>query len=74
MTDYSLNGYQNPSTGAGQAVANYHVWLLRVWREHPDEPWRIALQCTDGKRIGFPELKELFAYLQDVTQEVGSRE
>jgi hypothetical protein len=73
MTDQLLNEYRSPSPAAGQA-ANYHAWLLRIWREHPDEPWRVALQRTDGERIGFPALNELFEYLLSLTHGEGRRE
>jgi hypothetical protein len=73
MTNQLLDGYNNTPLAAGQEPANYHAWLLRIWREYPDEPWRVTLQRTDGERIGFPELQELFEYLLYLTQEAGSR-
>lgn len=73
MTDQLFDGYKRPSPTADQAPTNYYVWLLRLWREHPDEAWRVVLQCTDGERIGFPELKNLFEYLRHLTDEEEGR-
>lgn len=48
--------------------ANYHAYLLRIWRETADLPWRATLEDphTREKR-GFASLPRLFAYLQSQT-------
>jgi hypothetical protein len=49
-------------------VVDYHAWLLRMWRETPDVPWRIALESVSmGERKGFADLEALIAYLNVVT-------
>ncbi|MCA9979415.1 MAG: hypothetical protein KDD89_01220 [Anaerolineales bacterium] len=36
--------------------ANYHAYLLRIWREDGGE-WRVSLQSTrTGERVGFADL------------------
>jgi len=62
---------RHTSSTAEPTVASYHAWLLRIWREQPDEAWRVALKRTDGERIGFAELSELFEYLVCLTQGEG---
>lgn len=43
---------------------NYHSYLLRLWRDQPDEPWRAALQATaTGERINFAEIPQMFEFL-----------
>jgi len=49
----------------------YHAYLLRLWREHPDSPWRISLQLSttasgSSTRLGFADLESLVDYLLTV--------
>lgn len=45
----------------------YRAWLLRLWRETPSAPWRIALEnVSTGERQGFADLESMLAYLQTV--------
>lgn len=47
-----------PSPLAGQ------TYLLRLWQESPDAPWRVSLQhATTGERWGFASLEALFSFL-----------
>ena len=49
------------------ATPDYHAWLLRMWRESPTAPWRIALEnTTTGERKGFADLESLLLFLQTV--------
>jgi hypothetical protein len=49
-------------------VTDYHAWLLRLWRETPYTPWRIALEnVSTGERKGFADLQALVVYLQTVS-------
>ena len=42
----------------------YHAYLLRLWRERADDPWRILLEkAATGERHGFGSLESLFSYL-----------
>ncbi len=46
--------------------ANYHSYLLRVWRDNPDHPWRASLQSTiTEEKILFADLQKLLAFLLD---------
>ena len=50
------------------AQNDYHAGLLRLWREGAEGAWRASLQpIGDGQRIGFADLEQLFAYLQQLT-------
>jgi hypothetical protein len=43
---------------------NYRSYLLRLWRDQPDAPWRAALQSTvTGERINFAEIPQMFGFL-----------
>jgi hypothetical protein len=42
-------------------------YLLRLW--HSDGQWRASLEIPGtGKRIGFANLEQLFAYLMDLIE------
>jgi hypothetical protein len=46
--------------------ANYHSYLLRLWRDSADQPWRASLQCTaTEERVAFTDLRALFSFLLD---------
>lgn len=48
-------------------ATEYHAWLLRMWRESPYTPWRIALEnVSTSERKGFADLETLLAYLQTI--------
>ena len=43
----------------------YRAFLLRIWQETPQMPWRASLQCTiSGQKRGFRDLESLFAFLE----------
>jgi len=47
-----------------EQAPEYRAFVLRLWREHPDTPWRCSLQAADGaERLGFADLEQLLAYL-----------
>ncbi|MBU0494484.1 MAG: hypothetical protein KKA73_02120 [Chloroflexi bacterium] len=47
----------------------YHAYLLRLWQETPDRPWRASLQeAVTDQRHGFADLDRLLAFLQDETR------
>ena len=49
-------------------ATEYHAWLLRMWRETPYAPWRIALEnVSTGERKGFADLETMLAYLQAIS-------
>jgi hypothetical protein len=42
----------------------YRSYLLRMWREAPDAPWRCQVQCVGtGRERRFGGLAELFEFL-----------
>ncbi|MGD2205175.1 MAG: hypothetical protein PVH17_00225 [Anaerolineae bacterium] len=44
-------------------------YLLRLWQEAPDLPWRAMLRCVTTKEEHFfPDLDRLLAFLQDQTR------
>jgi hypothetical protein len=45
--------------------AEYHSYLLRLWRNGPHEAWRASLQCTATSEFyHFAGLEHLFDFLQ----------
>jgi hypothetical protein len=56
----SIDDPQSVMTGYSQ----YQSYLLRMWQESPQAPWRVSLQdATTGERRGFSDLESLYAYL-----------
>ena len=46
----------------------YMAYLLRLWRENDDRPWRALLENPNTKeRLGFANLNELIKFLEDKT-------
>jgi len=49
-------------------------YLLRLWREDVEAPWRITVQGVDADSpIHFQELSQLLDFLQEIVQEPSSR-
>jgi len=49
---------------------HYHAYLLRLWREGPDAPWRAMVEDTgNGRKQAFPTLQHLIIFLEGVTDE-----
>lgn len=47
------------------ADANYHAYLLRLWRESPSSSWRAWVQdAGTGERRGFAGLDALWDFLR----------
>ncbi|MBU1746664.1 MAG: hypothetical protein KKA73_03165 [Chloroflexi bacterium] len=47
----------------------YRAYLLRLWQETPDQPWRVSLhEAATDQRHGFADLDRLLAFLQDQTR------
>jgi hypothetical protein len=43
---------------------NYQSYLLRLWRENPQGPWRASLQSTSTEQVyAFGSLDQLWAFL-----------
>lgn len=46
------------------ANANYHSYLLRLWRDGANHPWRASLHCSaTGEKFAFADLLALFTFL-----------
>jgi hypothetical protein len=42
-----------------------HTFVLTLWREQDDRPWRAALRPADGgARLGFTDVEQLAAFLR----------
>lgn len=78
LTPHNLitNNFQGETdlTGeTGGAPPTYHSFLLRLWRESEQGPWRISLESvTTGERRGFPNLTSLLAFLEASCQEAAT--
>jgi len=45
---------------------NYASYLLRVWRDHEEAPWRFSLQSTAaGQPLYFADMESLFVFLNE---------
>jgi hypothetical protein len=44
---------------------NYHSYLLRIWRDGPQRPWRVSMQCAATNTLHyFADTSHLLAFLQ----------
>jgi hypothetical protein len=47
-----------------------HAYLVRLWRDNPDEPWRAsAKRVADGRELHFANPEKLFLFLHEQTIE-----
>lgn len=47
---------------------HYHAYLLRIWREDENTPWRIQLETPHtSETLGFASLENLYAFLKGQT-------
>lgn len=47
-------------------INGYHSFLLRLWQEQADAPWRASLQNVQtGAVVRFASLNALMAFLQE---------
>jgi hypothetical protein len=52
---------------AKDSQAIYYAYLLRLWRETPQTPWRILLIATDSQeQLLFSSIEGLFAFLEEM--------
>jgi hypothetical protein len=55
---------------ADQRCRNYQSYLLRLWQEDTQTPWRASLQSTSSEEIyHFATLEALFAFLDGQLKE-----
>lgn len=49
-------------------LANYNAYLVRLWQESPQAPWRASAQCAStGAKFYFATLDALYAFLDAQT-------
>ena len=47
-----------------------HTYVLHVWRERPDAPWRASLRASGSQeRLGFADLEQLAIFLLHLTEQ-----
>ncbi len=48
---------------------NRQAYLMRLWREDDQMPWRIMLQTiNDGERENFPTIESFISHLEKIMQ------
>ena len=54
---------------------HYQSFMLRLWREAPDTPYRASLQGTnDGEQVTFADLAALFTFLNRLDHAVSQNQ
>ncbi len=63
---YTVQQAENAFAMPTKRIPNvYQSYLLRLWRDSADEPWRISLQSTrDGSQHFFANLEDAWAFLR----------
>jgi hypothetical protein len=52
--------------GSMSSNPHYHSYMLRLWRDNANHPWRALLQCTaTGEKLAFADILTLFAFLTE---------
>ena len=56
------------------AYAQYQAYLLRLWQETPQSPWRASLQfVATGERRNFADVESLLAFLRSQIESTPGR-
>jgi hypothetical protein len=56
-----------------QLSGSYRAYLVRMWQEHPQAPWRASVQnAQTGELRIFSDLEQLVAFLYTQTQNTDS--
>lgn len=51
-------------------MSNYHAYLIRLWRENEQAPWRAELISSQtGKQLPFASLALAHTYLQQLIRD-----
>lgn len=51
-----------------QTIAAYTAYLVRLWRENEEIPWRASAQSArTGEKVFFADLESLFIFLRSQT-------
>jgi hypothetical protein len=52
----------------GSESTDYHSYLLRIWRDGPQRPWRASMQCATTDTLHyFADMSHLIAFLKAQT-------
>ncbi|RIK44387.1 MAG: hypothetical protein DCC55_02800 [Chloroflexi bacterium] len=63
--NHSETSVAQRSKNAQPTSPNYRAYLVRLWRDEAQEPWRASAQSVQsGELIRFATLEELFAFLE----------
>ena len=63
----SSSDQQQPST---TDLTRYRSYLLRLWKETPNTPWRVHLQSVHtGEQHRFPDVEQMLVFLRDALQD-----
>ncbi len=50
----------------------YHSFMIRLWQEAPDAPWRVSVRSVEtGEIVRFASLMALFSFMQEQTRRFG---
>lgn len=53
-------------TNPHQSPVTYHSYLIRLWQDHVQGPWRASAHCVQtGETVRFGSIEALLAYLMD---------
>ena len=65
---------QRPNYSTRERAASlrqYHSYLLRIWREDPQSPWRIQLEDPNSRELfGFQTMQKLMQFLEEKMPEM----
>jgi hypothetical protein len=51
---------------------DYHAYLLRIWRDGQESPWRTSLvDPHSGEKMSFASLEQMWSFLHGLLQEEG---
>jgi hypothetical protein len=58
----------DPMTDSRPPEERYHAYLVRLWQDRPDSPWRAFVRdCADDEERRFATVEELFLFLHRQT-------
>lgn len=59
---------QRPSPTAAPRLAGYCAYLVRLWQDSPQSPWRASVQSVQSSdTIRFADVEQLLAFLRAQT-------
>ena len=60
----------NPSNDSPIHRSPYRAYLVRLWQDAPDSPWRASAQSVQsGEVVRFGSLRALFTFLETETRD-----